>query len=72
MSVAEIIVLAAKAYGGAGLLSALAFLAFGLDRVDVNARGAYPFRPLLIPGLVLLWPLVLVRWRALATTPAEG
>ena len=24
--------------------------------------GAYAFRPLLLPGLALLWPLVLWRW----------
>ena len=27
-----------------------------------SARGAYAFRPLLVPGLILLWPLVLWRW----------
>ncbi len=49
-----------------GLLAAAAFLAFGLDRVDPDAKGAFVFRALLIPGLVLLWPLVLIRWLALA------
>jgi len=53
-------------YGGAGALVALAFLVFGFDRVDPAARGAYAVRPLLVPGLVLLWPLVLERWRSLA------
>ncbi|MBX9874549.1 MAG: hypothetical protein K2X84_06810, partial [Beijerinckiaceae bacterium] len=35
---------------------------FGLDRVDAAARGAYGFRPLLLPGLVRLWPRVIWRW----------
>lgn len=33
----------------------------GLGRFEPAARGAWVFRPLLIPGLMLLWPLVL--WR---------
>jgi hypothetical protein len=36
--------------------------------VDPAARGAYAFRPLLLPGLVLLWPLVAWRWAVLART----
>ena len=49
----------------AGAAVAVAFLLFGIDRVDENARGAYTFRPLLVPGISLLWPLVLWRWWAL-------
>ena len=61
-----LIVDAAAGYGLAGLVVAAAFLFRGLDRIDPAARGAYAFRPLLVPGLVLLWPLVLWRWRVLA------
>jgi len=46
---------------------AVAFLLFGIDRVMENARGAYLFRPLLVPGILLLWPLVLWRWYRLET-----
>jgi hypothetical protein len=42
------------------------FLLIGSDRVDPAARGTYAVLPLPVPGLVLLWPLVLWRWRALA------
>jgi hypothetical protein len=59
------IVHAAMAYGAAGAILAVVFLLWGIDRVDPSARGAYAFRPLLIPGLVLLWPLVAARWLAL-------
>ncbi len=52
----------AMAYGTTGILVGLAFLVFGLDRLDPAAGGAYAFRPLLLPGLALLWPLVLWRW----------
>jgi hypothetical protein len=49
-----------------GLIVAVAFLSVGIDRIDYAAVGAYAFRPLLIPGIVLLWPLVLWRWVVLA------
>ncbi|WP_293862583.1 hypothetical protein [uncultured Alsobacter sp.] len=52
----------AWAYGAAGALVAVVFLAVGIDRVMPAARGAYAFRPLLLPGLVMLWPVVLWRW----------
>ncbi len=45
-----------------GLAVALVFLVWGVDRVEPNTRGAYIFRALLIPGVVLVWPLVLRRW----------
>ncbi|MGF1501632.1 MAG: hypothetical protein ACFBSD_07420 [Paracoccaceae bacterium] len=67
IAVAEAVWSAALGYAYAGLAVAAAFLAVGIDRVEPNARGAYAFRPLLIPGLVLLWPLVLWRWWALET-----
>jgi hypothetical protein len=63
--VAATAVEAGRLWVGAGLLTAAAFLGFGIDRVDPAARGAWAFRPLLAPGIVLLWPLVLWRWAAL-------
>jgi len=55
-----------KAYLVLGAGVAVVFLAFGIDRVEPNARGAWAFRPLILPGLILIWPLVLWRWWALA------
>lgn len=60
---AELVLALAGAYAAAGLAIGLAFIFRGLDRIDPAARGAHAFRPLLLPGLVLLWPLVLWRWR---------
>ncbi len=70
LAVAEIIVALATAYAGLGMAVAIAFLVLGLERVDPAARGAFAFRPLLLPGLVLLWPLVAWRWRMLSRTGA--
>jgi uncharacterized membrane protein YphA (DoxX/SURF4 family) len=57
---------AARAYLAAGALVAVVFLVWGLGRIDPKARDAVAFRPLIAPGVALLWPLVLWRWRALA------
>jgi hypothetical protein len=62
--VAEAVVAAGAAWLVTGVAVALWFLLFQLDRRDAAARRSYAFRPLLIPGLALLWPLVLVRWHA--------
>ncbi|MEM7069343.1 MAG: hypothetical protein AAF478_10715 [Pseudomonadota bacterium] len=60
-------------YLGAGLAVAAVFILFGIERVEPHARGSLGFRPLLIPGLTLLWPLVLWRWWVLETgREAEG
>lgn len=63
MLIGTLIYWLAFAYATCGGAVAVAFLAFGLDRVDPSARGGYAFRPLLVPGLIILWPLVLVQWR---------
>lgn len=65
MIIAGHLIFVATCYGAVGVAVGAAFLLFGMDRIDESARGVYAFRPLLIPGLVLLWPLVLVRWRTM-------
>ncbi len=69
---AHVIVLAAEIYAAIGALVAAWFLLVAIDRIDPAARDALAFRPLLIPGLVLLWPLVLLRYRGWpATAPRD-
>ena len=51
----------------AGAIVAALFLMSGIGRVDDSARDSYSFRPLLVPGILLLWPLVLWRWWLLET-----
>ena len=67
MSTAELIVMLVQWWGAIGAVVALVFLTIGIDRLDEDANGAYVFRPLLIPGVLLIWPLVLWRWYVLAT-----
>jgi len=45
-----------------GLGVSAVFLLFGIDRIDPSAKGSYLFRVLAVPGVVLLWPLVLSIW----------
>ena len=60
---------AAAGYATIGFVVAVAFLLVGLDRLHPAARGRWTFRPMLLPGLTLLWPYVLRRWRRGAAEP---
>ena len=62
MSAATILIEGVTYYLYADAAVAAVFLLFGIDRVDPSSHGSYAFRPLLIPGICLLWPLVLYRW----------
>ena len=65
-AVAHIVTPLGWGWGGIGAVVACAFLlSGGIERVEPAARGAYAVRPLLVPGIVLLWPLVLWRWAVL-------
>ena len=56
---------AVLAYAAVGALVAIAFVLVGVERVDPAAAGALAFRPLLLPGAAMFWPLVLARWVAI-------
>lgn len=56
------IILIGTIYLYVGGAVAFMFLLFGLGRIDENAQEAWIFRPLLIPGVLLIWPLVIWRW----------
>ncbi len=71
-ALAEIIILIVQTWVVIGGVSAVAFLLFGIDRVDPAAKGSYAFRPLLIPGIVVIWPLVLWRWWTLEQFNKHG
>ncbi len=67
---AATLVWAAAIYALLGLLFAVAFVAFGVTRVDGAARGTGPgFRLLILPGVAPLWPLLLRRWLQGAPEP---
>jgi hypothetical protein len=59
-------------YAVVGGLVAVPFVLVGVDRVDPASRGAIAFRPLLLPGAVMLWPVVLGRWIVLERRRVRG
>lgn len=60
---AEIVARAMEAYAAAGLLFALAFLTVGMQRLDSRTRETrIGFRLMILPGVMILWPLLLRRW----------
>lgn len=67
MTGAETMILLVQIWGGIGVLVSLVFLTIGLGQIDEDARAAVTFRPLLVPGILVLWPLVLWRWWVLAS-----
>ncbi len=64
MEIANALLSLAGVYLWIGVAVAAAFLAWGVDRIDPSARGAWLFRILVAPGVVGLWPLVAARWIA--------
>jgi hypothetical protein len=60
----------AALYLAAGALFAAMFHAGGSARIDADAaNGTWGFRVLVTPGVVLLWPVLLPRWRQGAGRP---
>ena len=63
MQVAEFFVAALAVYGLAGAVFAVAFVPFGIQRVDpVAEHSPIGFRLIVIPGTAALWPLLFTRW----------
>ena len=57
-------------YALVGVLFLPVFLARGAQRIDpVAGDGTWGFKVMIAPGVVALWPLLLVRWRSGATEP---
>ncbi len=53
----------AVGYAALGIVVAVPIAAFGLGRIDPAAQGApFAFRLLVLPGLVGLWPVMLMKW----------
>lgn len=59
---AAAILMTGQIYLYLGLAVAAVFLLWGVDRVEPNAHGSWLVRPMLVPGVTLIWPLVLWRW----------
>jgi hypothetical protein len=58
------------AYTTLGLLFAVLFVWFGVQRLDSEARGSgIGFRLLILPGVAAFWPIFLSRLRRVIVEP---
>ena len=65
------ILIGAGGYATAGIAFAVAFVSFGIHRIDPSAAGAsWRFRLIILPGVAAFWPLLLWRWMT-RRMPAE-
>ena len=64
---AEALVIALAVYAAAGVIFAVPFALKGVGAIDPAAKGGtWGFRVLTFPGVVALWPFMLVKWRRTA------
>jgi hypothetical protein len=69
-SLATLLVGLAAVYGAAGVLFAVPFAIRGIERVDpLGAGSPWSFRLLIVPGTIVFWPLLLLRWAAGSVAP---
>lgn len=62
VSVAQLIIVIVKGYLVLGLIFAIPFIVFGIQRLDPSAKNStIPFRLMVLPGITLFWPLLLIR-----------
>ena len=70
--VAEWILMLAAVYLLLGLVFAAPFLARGVQKMDSHAEAAgLAVRLILLPGTMVLWPVLLKRWLRGDPTPVE-
>ena len=66
-SVFTVLVKVAAVYVACGLFVAVLFLARWCKTFDPSAaHGSWGFRVLVVPGIIVLWPVILVKVRAVA------
>jgi hypothetical protein len=72
LETAEALASAIQAYAAAGLLFAAPFLFRGAQRVDPHlAASPVAVRLLILPGVVIFWPLLGWRWLSGRQAPVE-
>ena len=72
-TLAKTIVYTMAVYASLGLVFAVPFVFFGVQRLDSEAQGSgVGFRLLILPGVAALWPMFLYRlMRGIIEPPAE-
>jgi len=63
MNLLDIVLSTITVYLGMGTLIGIAFFGKGAGRIDPAAEAAsVGFRVLILPGSIMLWPIVLMKW----------
>ncbi|HEY0678173.1 MAG TPA: hypothetical protein VGD17_07795 [Chitinophagaceae bacterium] len=64
MLIISILLILAAVYLAAGLLFAMLFVTKGVDVIDEGSHGTgWGFRLIIVPGTILLWPVLLIKWK---------
>jgi hypothetical protein len=67
-----VFLIAMAAYLAFGVVFAIPFVLVGAQKIDSHAtHGSWGFRLLIIPGTMVLWPLLLRRWARGVHAPPE-
>lgn len=70
--VAEILLGMLAVYLAVGLIFALAFVMCGVQRLDPAAeKASWGFRMIILPGTMVLWPMLAARWMSGKVAPGE-
>ncbi len=70
LSTASLLVGLAGLYAAAGAVFAVPFTVRGIERIDpLGAGSPWSFRLLIVPGTIVFWPLLLLRWAAGSMAP---
>lgn len=70
IALAELIAGLVETYAVLGLAFSAVFVTRGVTRIDGMAVGSpWSFRLLLVPGTIVFWPLLLLRWAAGSIAP---
>jgi hypothetical protein len=70
MWLAKLVVGLVSLYASAGLCFAVPFLTVGITRIDPLGGGSsLGFRLLILPGILVFWPLLAARWVAGSISP---
>ena len=58
-----VILLVVALYLLSGFIFSIAFVCKGIGKIDEGAKGAsWGFRIIILPGVVVFWPLLLRKW----------
>ena len=70
--IAAVFLILLAAYLVCGLLVAVPFVFIGVNKIDPHAtHGSWGFRLLIMPGTMILWPMLLRRWLRGVRSPPE-